>query len=133
MAPKAKEERRNKTPPARGEWVDLEPLEKPVLPELPEGEWPAETCAAWEAWRADPVTSQYSVSDVAYALDTIRLHAAMTPASANEVRLRMDALGLTPKGKRDLRWRVAVAEESTPLRRQASRAKAKRAHLTAVK
>jgi hypothetical protein len=26
---------------------------------------------------------------------------------AAEVRVRMDGLGLTPKGKRDLRWRVA--------------------------
>ncbi len=63
---------------------------------------------AWSAWRSDPVTAQYSEADISFALDTIALHNAMTPSSANEVRLRMDALGLTPKGKRDLRWRVVV-------------------------
>lgn len=116
--PPPKEMRRRANKPARGEWVDLGPLDEPVLPELPElvdDEWRLATRMAWGAWRADPVTAQYSVADVSYALDTIALHNAMTPSSANEVRLRMDALGLTPKGKRDLRWRVkrdaAVAEQ----------------------
>lgn len=129
-APKAQEERRNRNPPGRGEWVDLAPLERAVLPELPDGEWPPATREAWAAWRSDPVSSQYSAADIAYALDTIRLHAAMTPSSASEVRLRMDALGLTPKGKRDLRWRITEAGEKSkpPARSGAS----KRAHLTAV-
>lgn len=117
--PAPAEKRRRQNEPARGEWVDLPPLEGPVLPELPEIEdgWRFDTIAAWEAWRSDPVTSQYSPADIAYALDTIKLHQAMTPQSATEVRLRMDALGLTPKGKRDLRWRVA--EEAEPQRRPA--------------
>lgn len=109
-APKASGRRRRNVP-TRGEWVDLAPLERPVLPELPElegEEWRASTRAAWEAWRSDPVSAQWSPSDVAYAMDTIMLHQSMTPSSASEVRLRMDALGLTPKGKRDLRWRIAA-------------------------
>lgn len=81
-----------------------------MLPELPprDGEegWSPTTLLMWEAWRQDPVTAQWSPSDVAYALDTIRLYEGMTPSGANEVRIRMDGLGLTPKGKRDLRWRV---------------------------
>lgn len=104
-APKAARRRANE--PARGDWVDLQPLRGPVLPELDGDSWRPTTRAAWDAWRADPVTGMYSASDVSYALDTIELHNQMTPSSANEVRLRMDALGLTPKGKRDLRWRVS--------------------------
>ena len=109
-APKMPEERRNTRAPQRGEWKDLFPLEKPVLPELPDGDWPEVTVAVWAAWRSDPVTGEYSPADIAYALDTIRIHAAMTPSNASEVRLRADALGLTPKGKRDLRWRIAGDE-----------------------
>lgn len=117
QGPPPSDQRRRRPAPSRGDWTDLEPLKKPVLPTLPkrkkgEGGWPAETRAAWNAWRRDPVTAMYSESDIAYALDTIRLHAAMTATTANEVRLRMDALGLTPKGKRDLRWRIAEHEES---------------------
>ncbi len=106
--PAPADQRRRSPAPARGEWVGLDPLDAPVLPDLPEieGGWRAGTAATWEAWREDPVTGQYSPADIAYALDTILLHNAMTPTSANEVRLRMDALGLTPKGKRDLRWYI---------------------------
>ena len=138
-APKAPEQRRNHKEPTRGEWVDLAPLAKPVLPALPkrrkgEGPWPAATRAVWAAWRRDPVTSQYSEADIAYALDTIRLHAVMKPTTAGEVRLRMDALGLTPKGKRDLRWRIERSEDEQPKsasRRGASRDR--RARLELVK
>jgi hypothetical protein len=88
----------------------------------------------WAAWRADPVTGQYSPADVAYALDTIMLYDGLTSANgANEVRLRMDGLGLTPKGKRDLRWRIAA--ESAPAsssRRARARSGARRARLSVV-
>jgi hypothetical protein len=112
--PAPKEGRRRANAPARGDWVDLSPLEHPVLPPLPDlegAEWAAGTLATWDAWMSDPVSAQWSPSDVAYALDTILLHNVMTPGSASEVRLRMDSLGLTPKGKRDLRWRLAAADE----------------------
>lgn len=135
--PAPAEQRRRRNEPARGDWVDLEPLDKPVLPALPkrtkgEGPWPTATKAAWAAWRQDAVTGQYSISDIAYAIDTIRLHAEMTPSSASEVRLRMDALGLTPKGKRDNRWRTGKAEPEKP-RQRSTRVSGRRAHLTAVK
>lgn len=116
-APKDASQRRRRNEPARGEWVDLEPLSAPVLPELPECEdgWSPMTVMTWAAWRRDPVTAQWSPSDVAYALDTIRLYEQMTASSANEVRIRMDGLGLTPKGKRDLRWRIPPAADVVPL------------------
>lgn len=114
FAPKDPAQRRNHHPPQRGEWMDLPPLDKVVLPPLPkrrDGEgWSARTRATWEAWRRDPVTAMWSPADIAYALDAISLYEVMTPSSASEIRLRMDGLGLTPKGKRDLRWRVVLSE-----------------------
>jgi hypothetical protein len=44
----------------------------------------------------------------------------------NEVRLRMDGLGLTPKGKRDLRYRVDPAGEPEPAPRRAPTSSSKR-------
>lgn len=143
--PAPAENRRRRNEPARGDWVDLEPLAKPVLPTLPKNSpfkdddgkpipWPARTKAVWKAWRADPVTSQYSPSDVEYALDAIALH-AKSPGS-NEIRLRMDALGLTPKGKRDLRWRVPDQAVAGPSRKPSARRKRdhdRRARLSVVK
>lgn len=102
-APKPKDQRRRYNQPARGEWVDLSPLEKPVLPAAKRG-WSARVKRLWSAWRADPVTSQYSPSDRAAIFELAERFDDLAP---NEQRLRMDGLGLTPKGKRDLRWRTA--------------------------
>jgi hypothetical protein len=101
-APKPKDQRRNGHAPQRGEWVDLEPLAEPVLP--PAGrQWEPHVKALWEAWRADAVTSQYGEADKAAVWELARMYDSLQP---NEQRLRMDGLGLTPKGKRDLRWRT---------------------------
>lgn len=118
--PAPAESRRRRNPPARGDWVDLKPLTKCYLPDLPpvtdgDGEpWRGATKATWKAWQKDPVTQMWSEADIAYALDTILLHNEMTAKTANEVRLRMDGLGLTPKGKRDHRWRIADADGAEP-------------------
>jgi hypothetical protein len=61
--PKDAQARRRRNRPAPGEWVDLFPLEAPVLPELPEGDWSDDTRKTWEAWRSDPVTAQYTAAD----------------------------------------------------------------------
>src|SRR3954464_1789582 len=116
---KPPEQRRNRHVPQRGEWVDLEPLEAPVLPEYDES-WsefvesrdhegnPIEVRRGvspkmWAAWRSSPVTSQYGVEDVAAACYLAESFHSLPPAQ----RLRlMDSLGLTPRGKRDLRWRT---------------------------
>jgi hypothetical protein len=119
-APKDAAARRRRNAPERGEWQTLKTLERPVLEPLPvlDGEdlWCARTAETWEAWRADPVTGTWSPADRAYAMDTIMLHQMVygpegDVARANEVRLRMDSLGLTPKGKRDLRYRLPVDDE----------------------
>lgn len=116
-APK-QEGRRNKTAPQRGEWIDLPPLEQSVLPDLPEGEWSDRTYEAWGRWREDPATTQYDPADIQNAIDLAYLYEAWvrepTAALAGEIRQRQDRLGLNPKGKRDLRWRVVEkADEKT--------------------
>lgn len=132
-APKDPAQRRNHHAPQRGEWVDLPPLDAPMLPELPDREdgWFESTREMWEAWQSDPVTSQWSPADVAFALQTIRLidHPKAPP---NEVRLRMDTLGLTPKGKRDLRWRIVEPMAAAPARKRPAAASGRRARLSVV-
>lgn len=112
-APKDPAQRRRRNQPTRGEWVDLPALAKPVLPaKLPArgrgaGNWSARTRAAWKAWREDPATGMYGPAELAAAIELAWLfeEAVRGKEKQSEVRLRMDGLGLTPKGKRDLRWR----------------------------
>ncbi len=112
--------------------MDLEPLKKPVLPPLPGGAWDDEVRDLWNAWRKDPVTSQYSEADVAFALETIRSR-QRRPNDLSEFRLRCDILGLTPKGKRDLRWRVGSDEPEEPKKRSTKKSAAsRRARLSVV-
>ena len=134
-APKQPSQRRRRNAPAGGEWIELpSTVEKPILPPLPrrsKGRWSARTRQTWDAWRRDPATAQYGPADVHYALDTIRLQeecARGRHSLAGEIRLRMDGLGLTPKGKRNLRWRVAEPGEIVEL--PAGRARHRR-HLEA--
>jgi hypothetical protein len=135
--PAPAQQRRRLNDPARGEWTDLPPLDKPTLGTLRsllKGSWSAATIATWETWRRDPVTAMWSPADVAYALDLARLYELMTPRSAAEVRLRMDGLGLTPKGKRDLRWRIVGAPGDEPDRAPRTRSgSARRSRLSVVK
>lgn len=118
-APKPPEQRRNRTPPGAGEWLTLPPLERDVLPDLPEGVWSERTMRAWAAWRADPVTSQYGSADIQLAIDLAYLYEDWvrdpTAAKASEVRQRQDSLGLSPKGRQDRRWRLAPVAEVVPI------------------
>lgn len=120
---------RNKKP-ARGDWVQLEPLDHPVLipldeitiPKLCEEEgWPYTARKYWESWRISPVTAKWTEDDIALAIDTICQFAATTrmtkgtggvPLAASEMRLRMESLGLTPEGRR--KGRLLLPEEDTP-------------------
>lgn len=134
--PAPAETRRRSNEPARGDWVDLAPLAAPVLDELPElaeGEWSPRARLMWSAWREDPVTAQWSPADKAFAYDTIVLYDT-APGKANELRLRMDTLGLTPKGKRDLRWRVVPGEAEAPKPKRSGRTTSgsRRARLSVV-
>lgn len=123
-APKDPALRRNRTPPQAGEWITLPPLERAMLPKLPArakgtGSWSPRTKAAWAAWRADPVTSQYGTADIQLALDLAYLYEEWvrepTAALAGEIRQRQDSLGLTPKGRQDRRWRLPPAADVVQL------------------
>jgi len=103
-APKPPEQRRNRTQPHLGEWVDLPgKLEAPVLP--PYKRSFTISRAFWEAWRKDPITSQYRETDIAAAVDLATQWATLAHA---EQRLRWTQLGLTPAGRRALRWRTQL-------------------------
>ncbi len=140
------EERRNTSAPRKGEWVDL-PASGTfnfVLPELPKkdpwgGTWSVVTKRAWKAWREDPVTTQYSEGDIDFALDTIGLHQLMQDEPkryAAELTKRMNELGLTPSGKRSLRFRLpqfAEAQEQVERKKSANkRSKGRRGRLEVV-
>lgn len=100
-APKLPEQRRRRNVPERGEWVELEPLEEPIL-KIWDDRFTVRR-DMWEAWRDSPVTSQYGREDIAAIEDLAIGWDEMTFADRDR---RMDRLGLTPKGKRDLRWRT---------------------------
>jgi len=63
VAPKDPAQRRRYNQPARGEWVDLEPLEEPILCGYDEMRFTIPVWL-WQAWRADAVTSQYGEADM---------------------------------------------------------------------
>lgn len=120
--PKFPEERASYKVPERGDWLTLPPLTKPVLPALPrrargEGPWSSRTTRIWNAWRKDWVTGAYGSAEIAMAVELAYVYEDAVreskPTRWAEVRQWMDRLGLTMKGKRDLRLRLAP-EPSLP-------------------
>jgi hypothetical protein len=112
--PKDPSERRNRTKPARGEWIDLPSavLDEPVLPLKPPLKRPwtpfgTQAVKKWSEWRLDPVTTYWTRGDIGFALSTLELYDGKDwTIHASEIRLREDRLALSPKGKRDLRFRI---------------------------
>jgi hypothetical protein len=105
----------NRVPPARGEWIDLAPLQKPILDPYPVAWFRRDVRDAaihkwmWDLWREDPVTSQWSPGDHALALELGANYYAIKP----ELRFKMQtALGLNASGRRSLRWRNAAETDS---------------------
>lgn len=111
-APKEPEQRAGHIVPKRGEWQDLPKTRRGPIPVLPKREqaWKARTRAAWKAWWRDPAATQWTPADVDSVLALAELVDLGAITIQSEIRLRMDGLGLTQKGKRDLRWRVMVEE-----------------------
>jgi hypothetical protein len=112
-APKAFDQRRNHHAPLRGEWVELPPLRRRVLPPLPRDEdWSPRTTRAWNAWGKDPATGMFGPAELQHALDLAYLYEQWVEKGgatlASEIRQRQDMLGLTPKGKQDRRWHVTT-------------------------
>src|SRR3954463_8314959 len=101
----------NRVPPARGEWVDLDPLTVPLLEPYPAAWYrhgvreDAIPKWLWDKWREDPVTSQWSPGDHALALELGANYYGLRA----ELRFKMQtALGLNASGRRSLRWRTAT-------------------------
>lgn len=124
--PKNPEERRRRNVPTRGEWVDL-PKSNPEKPPAPANDWHPHTKTAWNSWWADPASLMWGPADQDTVRELARLHDRMESmegtrglsSMASEVRQRKDGLGLSEKGKRDLRWRV-VSDEVAEKRKEAA-------------
>jgi hypothetical protein len=105
--------------PTRGEWIDLwearlqEPAH-PALSTLTKARWSAESRKRWDAWRHDPVALYWTESDLAFALETLAIYEREDDPPWPELSRRWDRLGLTPKGKRDLRFRIRFAPWEEP-------------------
>jgi hypothetical protein len=74
----------------------------------------------------------YGPSDIQGAIDLLYLYEEMVQQGGvnrnKEVRQMRDGLGLSEKGKRDLRWRVSDAAPAVPAKRKpAERVKGLRA------
>lgn len=116
-APKDPAARARRNAVQRGEWLEL-PAQGEAPPGMPasagEAGWLQATADAWVAWWSDPAATQWGPAQQNAVLELLVLTDQFWRGKtgvANEMRLRQDALGLTEKGKRDLRWRVPAVSE----------------------
>jgi len=82
-------------------------------PELPEGDWPAQTLTWWMNLRSSPMAQQWIAADWDALLDTAVLHRELWSGDlkvAPEIRLRMQQFGVTPESR--LRLRISVDTET---------------------
>ena len=111
-APKHPHLRARANVPERGDWqvLDREPFKKPPpLPRpYPRGGWSAKAKGAWQRWWASPMAPMWDEGD--YELVDILLKMVHdwwedpTTTQATQMRLTMDTLGLTVKGRQDRHW-----------------------------
>lgn len=129
-APKDPAFRARTNVPERGEWLDLPTLSRSVLPGLPrrargDGPWSSRTRRMWRGWKADWATGRFGASEIAMTVELAFLFEdavrASKPAMWAETRQWMDRLGLTLKGKRDLRLRLAEPPAPTERPKEAKR------------
>ena len=119
--PKLPEQRARRNAPQRGEWQELYDISEPTLPELPELDgdvWSKRTLRLYDGWRYDPASSLFGPSEIAMTVEAAHIYEkAVREKNAsmlNTATAWMDRLGLTPKGKRDLRLRV-VRQPKAPV------------------
>lgn len=109
-APKPGDQRRTRHVPQRGDWVELPRARRGAIPKPSDG-WSGRTVQAWRAWWRDPAATQWTDADREAVWALAELMEAGLLTHASEIRLRSDGLGLTQKGKRDMRWRVEASDE----------------------
>ncbi|MGH8881838.1 MAG: hypothetical protein ACRD0P_31565 [Stackebrandtia sp.] len=89
-------------------------LERSPQPELPDGfDWPDQTRAWWDKWRANPLSEDFTAADWDFLLDTTRIHAEFWRGDlkqAAELRLRVAKFGMTPEDRARLRIVFADAD-----------------------
>ncbi len=125
-APKKQENRVNRAKPLRGEWQTLLPDTydgpRPKLPRVAGGLLKA-TKDAWGIWWSSPMAHMWTRSDwpvlVQLIVMTDRITRALSTGDffsgyasmVTEARYLRDQLGLTEKGRRDLRWQLPDEDE----------------------
>lgn len=113
-APKPKEFRRNQSKPRAGEWVILEGTRTEPAPELVGDQWGDEVRKWWADIWTSPMATQWQAGDVHALQDLARLKQAFWATNdlrlAAELAKREDKFGLTPRGRRDLRWVVTEVD-----------------------
>lgn len=119
-APTHKDQRRRRNKPASGDWVVL-PVENdgpvPELPKLKGVRWLKTTREWWMTIWASPMATQWQEADVPGLVEMAMFRQQMFETDRLEERLKLadqvqkrgDKYGLTPKGRKDLRW--VVTEE----------------------
>ncbi len=113
-APKPAHLRRRRNAPVY-EWVKLTETYAGPIPELPSGtRWTKGTRSWWATiWRTSMAT-QWDEGDVPALVELAALRQAMMRGDwrlSGYVEKRSDKFGLTPKGRRDLRWIVTEEDE----------------------
>src|SRR4051812_43313766 len=102
--------RARRNAPARGDWLALPAVEHEV-PELPAGDWCEPVVTAWASWWRDPASGTWGSAQRNAVEELLVLTQEFWLGNhrvAKEMRARSDALGLTERGKRSLRWRVPL-------------------------
>ena len=126
-APKKPQNRTNRHKPQRGEWVTLpaEPYKgpKPILPRVAGGLLKS-TKDTWTVWWATPMAHRWQEADWPVIQQLIvmtdRISRALSSGEfftgyasmVTEARYLRDQLGLTEKGRRDLRWELPGDDEA---------------------
>lgn len=122
-APKDKETRARRNKPKTGDWVVLPEKNDGAAPPLPRIKglrWLKDTRDWWSTIWASPMATQWQDADVPGLVDLAvcrQQREEMKTANrigeqmklAQYIERREDKFGLTPKGRRDLRW--VITEE----------------------
>jgi hypothetical protein len=125
--PDPKTNRRRSNVPVRGDWqialgIGWQHGDVPKPPTGPPLEGKARPLTkgareAWETWMRSWFAWFWTPEDLPALRQIVRLYDQVERGAfqrANEMRLQMDAYGITPKGQQDRRWMVSVVAVEQP-------------------